>query len=129
MSIELLKESYVNAKTLIEFTKEVRGKDNSCYGKYSINSQKIQKLFNSKVWVSLNDKGGHIKKQHAITKTIIEYKNHDNKNGIDPGAVMTILDTVQTVLNVLGNDVFKYKLRNWKTEPNYEAALKRLIHL
>lgn len=129
MTKELLKLSYLDAtdkKGLIAYTKEVRGLDNKMNGKYSISQQRLDSLFSSKVWESLSTKSGHKKYKHVITKSIVEYKNHDNSGGIDPAAAKSILDSVQETLNILGNEIFCYKSRNWKEEPNYEHALKML---
>lgn len=127
--LTLLQLSYENAireNGLIAFTREVRGEKNDNQGKYSITSKRLEGLFSSTVWKSIPKPGGHLKFKHVVTGTVIEYKNHDLKGRIDPGAVMTILDNVQETLNILGNKVFNYKSHNWKEKPDYKAAMYRM---
>lgn len=127
MAIDLLRLSYHNATVkngLIDFTKEVRGPNNDFQGKYSVTHKRLKSLFPPSVWEPISKIGGHLKFKHKVTDTIVEYKNHGTRAGIDPGAVMTILNSVQKTLNILGNDIFKYKSSNWKKKPNYKASLK-----
>lgn len=129
MTRDLLKLSYANAvgkNGLIDFTKEVRGSDNKLSGKYSVSQQRLNTLFASKVWEPVSTKSGHKKYRHVITHNIVEYKNHGNSGGIDPGAAESILESVQETLNVLGNEIFCYTSHNWKKEPDYELALDLL---
>ncbi len=129
MTIELLKSSYQNATSksgLIAFTEEVRGPMNDNQGKYSVTSERLASLFASRVWRPISKSGGHLKFVHRVTGTVVDYKNHGLSSGVDPGAVLTILGSVQEVLNTLGNDIFNYTDRNWKKEPDYQEALIRM---
>ncbi|NGX34062.1 MAG: hypothetical protein K1060chlam1_00409 [Candidatus Anoxychlamydiales bacterium] len=127
-STRLLKDSYLDAtrkKGLIDFTKEIRGQKNDFSGKYQIKLSDLHNLFSETVWEDEKKTGGHIKLKHKVTNVVIEYKNH-GKNTVDPGAALDIFDQVQTHLNILGNDIFAYKTRNWKQEPVYQKAISNL---
>ena len=105
---------------MIDFTKKIR-----VNGKYSVSQQDLANLFSSQIWVDCKKTGGHRKLKNIVTGVVVEYASHGNKGGIDPGAVATVLNTVQEHLNILGNTIFMYKQRNWKVEPNYQASAKR----
>lgn len=127
MMTSFLMASYKEAvQHLIPFTAKVRTPKNDLSGKYSVSGKELDSLFSSILWAS-KDASGHRKLKNRITGVVIEYKNHDKKGGIDPGAILTILNQVQTHLNILCNDVFCYTKRHWKTVPDYEAAAKRLL--
>ncbi|NGX49126.1 MAG: hypothetical protein K940chlam5_00722 [Candidatus Anoxychlamydiales bacterium] len=126
--IEILRDSYLDATRkngLIDFTQTVRGPKNDFPGKKQIKLNDLDTLFSDTVWQDQRKKGGHRKLINKVTKIVIEYKHHDGTN-VDPGAIRDIYDQVQKHLNILGNDIFAYKLKNWRDEPNYEKALTNL---
>ncbi len=128
MSVELLKESYLDAtrkKGLIDFTKTVRSPKNDFSGKYHIKLNDLDTLFSRTLWHDAGKIGGHKKLTHKITQIVIEYKHH-GKNTVAPVAVKDIYDQVQAHLNILCNDIFAYQKNNWQQEPNYEEALTNL---
>ncbi len=120
----LLKASYQDAKSLIEFTKQVRTKENDFSGKYSVKQAHLDHLFSPAVWSAQKTKTGHRKLIHKVTGIVINYGNH--KKQIDPGAVLTVFELVQKHLNILCNDIFVYKMNNWKKKPDYVASAKRI---
>ncbi|MEI8301254.1 MAG: hypothetical protein WCG10_06585 [Chlamydiota bacterium] len=127
-----LRECYHDATCkggLIEFTQQIRTYENNFQGKYSVTQEDLTKLFSEKVWRDCKKVGGHRKIENIVTGTVIEYANHDNSRGIDPGAVMTIFSAVQEHLNILCNQIFAYKINNWKNEPDYLASVERFIAL
>jgi hypothetical protein len=127
--VEFLVGSYQEAvKHLIPFTAKVRTPNNDLSGKYSVSSKELDRLFSEALWAS-KPAGGHRKLINRLTRVVVEYKNHDTKGGVDPGAVLTILDQVQKHLNILCNHVFCYSKKHWKTEPDYKVAAERLKKL
>lgn len=130
--IDLIKGAYQDAvkkNGLIEFTQQVRTNKNNCSGKYSISSKQLDNLFSKNVWKELKTTSGHRKLENMITHVIVEYANHGNRGGVDPGAVMTILNTVQTHLNILRDQIFNFKNNSWKQPPDYKDALNRYKQL
>lgn len=124
----LLKECYKEATKkngLIDFTKEIVTEEVDFSGKYSLSRSRLTNLFSNTVWKEFPTKSGHRKIQNLVTNIIIEYGNHSRD--IDPGAALTIYHSVQEHLNILCNNIFLYKNRNWKEEPNYTASYKRLV--
>jgi len=125
---DLLIQSYIDVTQrngLIEFTKKVWGPDKDQKGKYSIKQQDLDNLFSDSVWKIEKKPGGHRKLSHKVTNIVVEYKAHDNRNNMDPGAVIKILDQVQKHLNILCDDIFAYSSENWKDEPDYDASVIR----
>lgn len=122
--VKELQKSYKEAFRLIDFTEAVRGQKNENQGKYSIKLQDLSKLF--KDWVERPD-GGHKKVQHRLTHVTVKYSNHGNGD-LDPGAAETILDAVQTHLNLLHNEIFKYPHRGWdkgKFMPDFKTSAEQ----
>lgn len=121
---KLLDECYQEATRkngLIDFTKKVLGNNNR--GKYSIKTTDLSNLFSAKIWDERKTGNGHRKIQNKITGVMIEYKNHELD--LDPGSAESIYKAVQKHLNVLGNDIFKYTHKNWKTAPDLDASVVR----
>ena len=128
---EALYASYQEATCkngLIDFTKQVRGEKNDFSGKYSVASNDLANLFSEKVWAS-GDKGGHRKLKNSISGIVIEYGNHGNDGGIDPGAALSIFHQVQEHLDFLCNKIFAYKKFHWKEKPDLDASVERLCAL
>jgi hypothetical protein len=112
---------------LIDFSRKVRTDANDLSGKYSIHRDDIAALFSASVWRDCKKAGGHRKVANIVTGVIIEYPNHHNQSGIDPGVVETLLDRICKHLNILSNTVFDYRTHNWKYEPDYVASARRLL--
>ena len=124
---ELLEASYLDATRkngLIDFTQQVRTDKNDMSGKYSVKQKDLDNLFSSSVWKDLEKKGGHRKLTNLVTGVVVEYPNH--KKDIEPGSAETVLNAVQKHLNILHNDVFGNKARNWKDAPDYSKVLQQL---
>lgn len=119
----LLRESFQDAHSLIEFTKQIRGEKNDMSGKYSLKQSELTNLFSKAVWKDLSKRGGHRKLQNRVTGIVVEYADHSKQ--IDPGAAISVLNAVQKHLNILCNKIFAYTNRNWKTVPDYKQAEKR----
>ncbi len=127
---QILKECYHDATRkggLIDFTKAIRTDKNNLQGKYSIAQEDLTKLFSDKVCKDCKKVGGHRKIENIVTGVVIEYANHNNSGGVDPGAALTIFHSVQTHLNILCNQIFSCHVNNWKSEPDYVASVDRLI--
>ncbi len=119
---DLLREAYhevTRNNGLRDFILEVRTRNNDLSGKYSVKQARLATLFSNVIWREM-PKGGHRKIKNVITGVVIEYSNHQKK--IDPGAVETILETLQRHLNMLGNKFFTYHQNNFKDEPDYLKA-------
>jgi hypothetical protein len=111
---------------LVDFIYEVRGSENHMSGKESIKQADLDNLFSKKVWKE-HDKAGHRKLTNEITGVVVEYANHSK--AIDTKAVVTIVQQLQTHVNILHNDIFKMSKRGWPddlSELDYKAALSRL---
>ena len=120
----MLEASYKEATCkdgLIDFTARIRGDDTA---KYSIKRTDLNHLFERSLWIP-NHSGGHKEWKHPVTHVVVEYV--DRHKDIDPGAVTTILEQVQKHLNILCNDIFRYTTDNWKEEPNYREAARRVL--
>lgn len=116
--LALLQESYANAQNqLIPYIKEIRRSDQARNG---IKIHQIQSLFKSKVWKSVSTRNGHGHVIHKITGTRIGFVAH--KIQIDPGSAVDIAEKLQECVNILGNEIFKYKLHNWKSVPVFGIA-------
>lgn len=127
-SMQSLRDCYQDAVRkdgLIAFAKKIRTENNDLRGKYSLNQRELSSLFSDTVWCDCKKPGGHRKLENIVTGVMIEYANHGNKGGVDPGAAEAIFNAVQKHLNILGNEIFSYDKNNWKTEPNYLASSQR----
>jgi hypothetical protein len=124
---ELLEASYLDATRkngLIDFTQQVRTDKNDMSGKYSVKQKDLDNLFSASVWKEHEKKGGHRKLTSLVTGVVVEYPNH--AKDIEPGSAETVLHAVQKHLNILHNDVFGNKARNWKDAPDYSKILRQV---
>ncbi len=87
---------------------------------------RVDRMFDSDAW-SLTNQGGHRKFKHRLLGTVIEYAAHHKD--LDPGAVASIRETLQVFVNVLGNDIFEYKLYNWVKRPDFNQATANIQRL
>jgi len=79
--------------------------------------------FNTPLWSSRGQASGHCKFVHKVTKVIIEYQNHGSED-VAAHIQKQILEQAQIHLNILCNDIFKYREHHWKTKPDYNRALQ-----
>lgn len=117
---EDFKEAYESATRkngLIPLMQELRNKEKD------IAIDTLNSCFSHPHWVDVKGPSGHRKIKNKITHVIIEYQNHGNAS-VATHIRKQVIDQLQTHLNILGDDIFKYKERNWKTLPNCEEALK-----
>lgn len=121
---KILEESYANALNLAELMYRVRGEKNDFSGKYNLPLKDLSRFFAKTVWESVGGPGGHIIVKHRLTGVVINFSNH--KDPVDPGAVLDIAERVQHHLNILGNEIFQFKTRNWKEKPDFKAVAKRI---
>jgi uncharacterized protein YjdB len=125
-----LQNSYYDATRkggLIDFTRQVRTEKKDLSGKYTINQDNLANLFSKTVWHTIKTRNGHRKLENIVTGIVVEYRNHDNKGGIDPGAAETIFYQVQEHLNILCNQIYNYTNNNWTYQPDYPASVKRFV--
>jgi len=118
---DFLIESFNNATRRqgeISFLREVRTEKNDDFGKYSVKLDRLRNIFKSSVWFQHKTKSGHLKFSHKVTGIIIEFKNHGRGNNVDPGAVETIKKNLQEHENILGNEIFMFKSKNWQSLPD-----------
>lgn len=122
----ILQECYFDATKnngLIDLTKNLSNPQ------YELKIHDIKMIFkNSPLWHRCKQKTGHCKFTHAVTKIVVEFQGHSSKKDttVKPGILDQILYNVHRHLNILGNDIFKYKKHNWKKEPNYYNTLETL---
>lgn len=117
----LLEGSYIEATNrLIEFTANVRGLKNNNQGKYSVKFRDLDQLFDKNLWIEHKTSSGHRKLENKVTGVITGYSKHGN---LDPGAVQDILEDVQEHLNILHNEIFRFKPRGWTVCPNFDKAV------
>ena len=82
-------------------------------------------LFQSQpLWKQVTTGNGHAAFKHEITGVVIGFQNHGGSI-MNPKHVVALREGVQTHLNILCNDIFKYTSNNWKSAPDYKASLTR----
>lgn len=86
----------------------------------------LNACFSGALWIKSSQRTGHRKLAHKVTRVVIEYQNHGRET-IAPHIQAQILMQTQNHLNILCNKIFAYKTRNWKTEPNFDEALKNCV--
>lgn len=87
---------------------------------------KVNSVFkNNSLWVDQKPKSGHCEYKHAVTNLTVGWQNHSGKKKssyIAAAQAKDLLQVLQQHMNILGNDIFGYKIGNWKTQPDYNAA-------
>lgn len=97
----------------------------STNAKYNVKRNKLLALFASprmSLWQQATTGNGHVKYTHRITRVVVGFQAHDD-NTLDPGGAEELMKNLQKHVNILGNDIFKYRVRNWKTVPDFNRAL------
>jgi len=123
----LIEESYSNARNQINpFLLCVRTDKNNMQGKYSVNLVDLRRLFNSNGWRQHKLRSGHVGFTHLITGVKVGFSNHGNNN-VDPGVVDTVFEKLQRHVNILGNEIFEYKRKNWSFLPKIEDIERNWI--
>ena len=127
MSINLLQAVYYEATSnngLINLTKELRADG----AKYDQDADKIAAIFDGlPLWEKQKTASGHACYKHLLSGKVVGWQAHGDK-GINPGHVVELLNVVQDHLNLFCNEIFDYKHKNWKAEPDYGASARR-FHL
>ena len=120
--LEFVYREATDSPGLIEFVQKLRKSEE----KYKTKKGDVYALFSRlPLWEKQTTKNGHVKFKHKITKICIGYSNHGDTE-LDPGAAVTIREAVQKHLNIFNNQIFGWKTQNWKSEPNYAQAERRL---
>lgn len=125
--IELIKTVFAECSgPFVDFCKEVRSDQSDMSGKYSVRLQTVTNLFeNSVVWEDQKKRGGHRKFRNTITGAVVEFSGH--KDPVDPGAVRTIFDQVQTYVDTMRKNFFELTDRNWTFDAvNLKNVLRKL---
>jgi hypothetical protein len=95
--------------------------------KYKTKKDVIHSIFtNSALWEEQVTKSGHAKFKHKITQIVIGYQKHGKSTTMDPGGVDKLTDLLQNHLNILANEIFGFRVNNWKEEPNWQQAEQNL---
>ncbi|KAF3362699.1 hypothetical protein PHSC3_000686 [Chlamydiales bacterium STE3] len=114
-------DTYKEAEKLINFLSNFRTNKNA---KYSTKLNTVHNLFGD-TWDNRKVKSGHMKLEHSITRVVIEYSAHENP--VDPGAVTTIAEQIQTHLNIFFNQFLDCspRSRNSISLPNFEKIARK----
>lgn len=90
----------------------------------NIKRQQLITMFTSlPLWKRTDEGDGHVAFQHALTHIRIGFQGHGKSSNISAQQAMAMMDQLQEHMNILGNNFFDYRTRNWKHEPNYESAV------
>jgi hypothetical protein len=92
--------------------------------RYNIRRQDLLNLFsNLPLWKRTDSGDGHVCFQNILTNVRIGFQGHGKTTEIKASQAMDIMEQLQEHMNILGNDIFAYRTRSWKYEPNYEQAV------
>lgn len=83
-------------------------------------------LDNSATWDYLKTGSGHHAWKNKITGITVGFQGHSSTQQaeIPASQAVALMDTLQEHINILGNDIFRYRTANWKSEPDFDQALK-----
>lgn len=91
----------------------------------------VNSMFKSQpLWEPIKQSSGHISYKHRITHIVVGFQGHNGAkkdNNIHSAILKVLHECVQKHVNLLGNEIFQYKQRSWKSEPDYDESLKRYI--
>lgn len=125
MTINSLRSSYLEAtkgnNALCQVIHRLR-QDGAQYN--CLRSEMLSIFENSVVWERMKSGDGHATFKNAVTGVVVGFQAHGKENTLKANQAIQLRDGIQTHLNILCNEVFQYKTKNWKTEPNYDEALK-----
>lgn len=74
-------------------------------------------------WDKPKQSTGHVKFKNRLTGISVGFSGHGNPV-LATHEKKALLETIQEHLNILCNDIFKYKTKNWKEEKDPEQSLK-----
>ena len=118
----LIQQSYDEVqRNLVDFTNDIRTDNNDMPGKYSLRVRDLDKIFDASLWEDRTRKTGHRILKNRVTHIVINYSHHESD--VDPGAAITILESVQEHINILHDQIFKYPGYGWNTPPNYAQSI------
>ncbi len=122
MTVQTLQMAYAEARNvLIDLVEHLRNDE----AKYNTHRHEMLALFQSQpLWKQIPTGSGHATFKHQITGVVIGFQAHGSST-LNPKHVVALRDCVQTHLNILCNDIFKYTSNNWKSAPDYNASLIR----
>lgn len=90
----------------------------------NLGRQDMINLFsNLPLWKRVDNGDGHVCFQNVLTKVRIGFQAHGKTSNIAAAQAVSIMDQLQEHMNILGNEIFAYRTRSWKTEPDYDAAV------
>ena len=94
----------------------------------NLKRKELKTLFDScPLWAKESNGSGHATYKHKLTNVVVGFQDHSGgkkQASIAAAQAKEIMDNLQTHINILGDDIFKYKIKNWKTEPSYPEAVK-----
>ncbi len=130
--ITVLKNSYEEATakngliSLVTEMQEAFKAQHEGQGRAVIATQRVASVIekSGSLWESTGQATGHKPFKHKVTGVVIGYEGHGPKE-IYGYHLEVLHKNLQDHLNILCNDIFAYKTKNWKTEPDYEVSLSR----
>jgi hypothetical protein len=122
MTIQTLQTAYRDDRNvLIGLVEHLRNEE----AKYNTHRHEMLTLFQSQpLWKQIPTGSGHATFKHQLTGVVVGFQSHGNST-MKPKQVVALRDCVQIHLNKLCNEIFKYKSKNWKSEPDYNDSLLR----
>ena len=82
-----------------------------------------------RLWKKTKQPSGHCTYKHKVTRIVIGFQGHVSSkkkmSTIYHEHATKICNLFQEHVNILGNTIFAYAKRNWKTEPDFNQSLVR----
>lgn len=109
---------------ILEYITKIRDESEA---KDHVTRNQLKALFKGmKLWKKVKQGSGHIKYKHEITGITVSFQGHVSGkmklSTVTREQALNVCDSLQTHVNILGNNIFQYRRRNWKDVPDFEVA-------
>ncbi len=93
----------------------------------NLSRDKLEAAFQScPLWKRSGQSNGHATYKHSITRVVVGWQAHSgghNSSCVPESQAKELRDRLQYHINILGNEIFKYTINNWKNQPDYNHSL------
>jgi hypothetical protein len=79
---------------------------------------------NMELWKRTDNADGHAAFEHTITHVRVGFQRHGNGSEIPAAQAMDVMEQLQIHINILGNEIFRYRTASWKTVPDFNESVK-----
>lgn len=113
---------------LYDLVRELREDPNA---KYKLSRKRLTSLFESATnWTRVKNSSGHAIFKNNLTGVTVCWQAHSgshNSTEVSPNQAVSLMDDVQSHMNILHDKVFYITRSNWSRQPDFPNSTRRYI--